>query len=316
MFSVIIPLYNKADYIEKAVATVLDQTFADFELIIVNDGSSDSSLNIVERFKDRRIKILNQQNQGVSVARNNGVKAAKYDYIAFLDADDWWDKRFLEEMNKLIEKFPEAGVYGNSFKIVKNGQERIPNIGLPKGFTKGYIDYIRTYAHAFVTPFNCSFVIVKKDAFKAIGGFNSALKFGEDFDLWVRMSLEYKVAYSNTPLAFSNQDVDNNHRALGQEKQWIPREHFIFNLDYLKEEENRNPSLKELLDGLRVRSLIRFRINRRYKDEVNKVLKQVDFSRQSAYFRRIYHWPASIVISYFKIKTIGSNIKQMLKIKS
>ena len=108
MFSVIIPLYNKAAYIEKAINSVLAQNFKEFELIIVNDGSTDDSFSKLTVICNRlsvenpeifnKIKIVQQENQGVSTARNNGVKIAKYDYIAFLDADDWWESTFLEEM--------------------------------------------------------------------------------------------------------------------------------------------------------------------------------------------------------------------------
>ncbi len=313
MFSVIIPLYNKRKYIYKAVQSVLSQSLTDFELIIVDDGSTDKSLDIVRSFKDPRINILVQNNQGVSSARNNGVKKAKYDYIAFLDADDWWDNYFLEKMLSLINGYPEAALYGSSFKIVKNGQEHVPNIGLPKGFKKGYIDYIKTYGQTFVTPFNCSFVIVRKETFLAVDGFKPSLKFGEDFDLWLRIALQYKVAYNNKPLAFSNQDVDINQRALGSEKKWGPSEHYIFNLNYIKKQESRNPDLKNLLDGLRVRSLIRFRINGWFNDETKDILKEVNFHNQPAYFKRIYNWPTWLINMYFKLKSIGYNYKQLLK---
>ena len=95
MFTVVIPLYNKANYIEKAINSVLNQTFTEFEIIVVNDGSTDESLEKIGHFKDARLKIINQENAGVSTARNNGVKEAKYDYVAFLVADDWWDEHFL-----------------------------------------------------------------------------------------------------------------------------------------------------------------------------------------------------------------------------
>ena len=107
MFSIIIPLYNKAAYIEKAIRSVMCQTYQEFEVIVVDDGSTDESfaqlsvisqqLSVEEPDKFIKIKIVQQENQGVSTARNNGVKLAKYDYIAFLDADDWWEPTFLRE---------------------------------------------------------------------------------------------------------------------------------------------------------------------------------------------------------------------------
>jgi len=110
MVSVIIPLFNKEVYIKKCIQSVLAQTYSNFELIIVNDGSTDGSLLKVLEFVDSRISFLTQENSGVSIARNNGVSVSKHDYIAFLDADDWWEPTFLEEMKALVETFPDAGI--------------------------------------------------------------------------------------------------------------------------------------------------------------------------------------------------------------
>ncbi|MGK0328124.1 glycosyltransferase family 2 protein [Polaribacter sp.] len=311
MFSIIIPLYNKFAYIEKAVKSVLAQTFANFELIIVNDGSTDESVNVVQQFTDLRIRIINQPNLGVSSARNKGVNKANYDYIAFLDADDWWDKNFLEEMNRLKEQVPEAGIYGCNYFHVKNKQNKVSKVGLTEGFKSGYINYFETYSKTFAVPFNCSFVVVKKQVLLEYDGFNHNLKFGEDFDLWVRIALNSKIAYINKPLAYSNQDVDSNNRALGS-KLWKPENHFIFNLDYLQAEEKTNPILKKLLDGLRVRALIRYRLAGLYKKETNVTLQTVDFSLQPKYYQRIYQWPIVIIRLYFLYKKLGSQLKQKL----
>ena len=311
MFSIIIPLYNKSAYIEKAVESILAQTFVNFELIIVNDGSTDDSQNKLCQFNDNRIRLIKQCNSGVSTARNNGVKAAKYNYIAFLDADDWWDKNFLEEMNTLIEEVPEAGIYGCNYFHVKNKQNKLSKVGLPKDFKSGYIDYFNTYSNTFAVPFNCSFVIIKKQILLKNRGFNPHLKFGEDFDLWVRIALHCKIAYLNKPLAYSNQDVDSNNRALGA-KLWKPENHFIFNLEYLQAEEKTNLPLKILVDGLRVRALIRYRLGAVYQKETNSILQSVDFSLQPKYYQRIYRFPIVLVRLFFWYKKLGSKLKQKL----
>ena len=102
MFSVIIPLYNKSHTIERALKSVLNQTYKNFEAIIVDDGSTDNGIEIVNKYtSDARIKILKQKNQGVSIARNEGVKNSLYQYIAFLDADDEWEKDYLETVLKI-----------------------------------------------------------------------------------------------------------------------------------------------------------------------------------------------------------------------
>lgn len=102
MFSVIIPLYNKESQIKKTLESVLNQTFKDFEIVIVNDGSIDKSIEVVESFDDNRIRIINQNNSGVSQARNRGIIEANRKWIAFLDADDLWKPNKLEKYSKII----------------------------------------------------------------------------------------------------------------------------------------------------------------------------------------------------------------------
>lgn len=312
MFSVIIPLYNKADYVRKTVDSVLGQTFQGFELLVVDDGSTDGSVEKLADCRNERLRIISQPNAGVSTARNNGAKHARFDYILFLDADDWWHGDFLRDMDAVIKRFPGAGMYGCKYYVVKNGRYVPADVGLDADFEAGYIDYFKVYARTFWVPINCSFVVVNKSVFEEEGGFKPSLKFGEDFDLWIRIALKHKVGYVNKFLAYSNQDVKVADRALGINKQWSKSEHVIFNLDYLRQEENGDPSLKLLLDGLRVRGLLDFYINSRFPDETQAILKCVDFLKQPAFYRFIYHSPKSIVITYFKIKYLLSLIKQSL----
>lgn len=312
MFSVIIPLYNKANYIEKSINSILNQTYQNFELIIINDGSTDNSLVKVEKYNDKRLKIITQKNSGVSIARNNGVKVSSFENIVFLDADDWWDEHFLEEMNLLINNYPNAGLYGCKYFIVKNGNTIESKIGIDANFKAGYIDYFKVYGSTFWVPINCSFVIIKKQVFNVLGGFNESLKFGEDLDLWLRVALSNKIGYLNKFLAYSNQDVIVSERALGNNRIWKKEEHITFNLDYLRHKEGENKDLKYLLDGLKLRSLIHFYMEKKYELEVREILKTIDFKQHSLIFTFIYKFPKSLVLSYFKIKTIGSLIKQFI----
>lgn len=312
MFSVIIPLHNKANYIQKAVESVLDQTWPFWELIIVNDGSTDDSRAQLLRFADGRIRVVDQANAGVSVARNNGAKLARFDNIAFLDADDWWHPHFLEEMKQLIAGFPDAGLYGSNCFIVKNRQNIPAQVGVPADFSAGYIDYFMVYARTFWVPINCSFVVVKKSVFEQQKGFNPKLKFGEDFDLWVRIALAHKVAYVNQMLAYSNQDADTANRALGTNRCWKPAEHVTFHLDQFAWQEQQNPVLNRLFDGLRVRSLLPYQLNGWYPEQVRAIISRVNLKAQPPFYRFVYQWPLPVVGTYFRAKRLGSLLKQGL----
>lgn len=312
MFSVVIPLYNKANYVEKAVRSVLGQTFRNFEVIVVDDGSTDDGFARLQSLRDDRLRFIQQKNAGVSVARNNGVKSAQYDYIAFLDADDWWDAHFLEQMAKLITDYPQAALYATNYYSVKNGVNRLAVIGVADGFQRGYIDYFDVYAKTFWAPVNCSYAVIKKTVFVGEKGFRPSLKMGEDLDLWLRVALKHKVGYLNQFLAYSNQDADTSQRALGAEKRWKKEEHVIFNLAYLNESENQLPKLKYLLDGLRLRSLIPFYLQNAYPREIREIVRTMDFSRHPFLYRFVYTWPKVVVLSYFLGKKYGSFVKQSM----
>ncbi len=212
-FSIIMPLYNKAPYVRKAVESVLGQTSGDYELIIIDNGSNDGSSEIVTKFTDPRIRIVRlEENVGVSNARNKGVEMATAPYIAFLDADDWWEPTFLEEMAGLIERHPNAGIYGTGYYIVKNSKKRMAPVGIDEGFAEGEINYCAVYAKTLCMPLTSITVALPRAVFDESGGFKPHLKLGEDFDLWVRIALKHKVVFLNKPLSNYNQDVDVTYR--------------------------------------------------------------------------------------------------------
>ena len=241
-FSIIIPLYNKEPYVAKAIKSVLSQTFTDYELIIVDDGSKDNSAAIAaQAIKGHaNCRLVRQENAGVSMARNNGVAVSQGDYFCFLDADDWWDFHFLEEMSKLIEEFPDAGIYGTSYVIVNETKRktRVSPIGVEAGFEKGYINYCQVYAKTLAMPLASISVAIPRWVFLEMHGFPKGIKLGEDFLLWIHIALKYKVAFLNKPLAFYNQDVDMKNRGIG--KLYEPKEHMLWNLTDLEPLEKKN----------------------------------------------------------------------------
>lgn len=303
-FSIIIPLYNKAPYVPKAIESVLAQTFNDFELIIVDDGSKDNSAEIAAQVIEGHTNchLIRQNNAGVSAARNNGVAASKGDYLCFLDADDWWDLRFLEEMAVLIKEFPDAGIYGTNYTIVNETKHktRVAQIGVDTYFEKGYINYCEVYAKTLYMPLWTGAVCIPHCVFERMGGFPKGIKLGEDFMLWIRIALKYKVVFLNKPLAYYNQDVEVTERGV-KTKGYDPDSFMTFHFDCLVEDEKTNPELKVLLDKMRVYSLLRFRFENVYSERVEAEIAKVDFSNVDKIYRFYYKAPYALVWLYSRI---------------
>lgn len=197
-FSVVIPLYNKGQYIKRALDSVFKQTIQKFEIIVVDDGSTDNSPSVVKEFDDPRIQLFQQKRAGVSAARNQGVSRSQSDFIAFLDADDEWMPHHLETIQKLKEKFSQAGAYTTSYKI-KEASNRIQLAkyrAIPLAPWEGLIpSYFKS--GALGAPPVCSSVIcIPKNIFIEIGGFTEGSWWGEDNDLFGKIALKYPIAFS------------------------------------------------------------------------------------------------------------------------
>lgn len=186
---------------------MLSQQLSDFELIIVDDGSTDGSAQMVEGIRDDRIRLIKKENGGVSSARNTGIGLATASHIAFLDADDLWLPSFLKDMHALMRDFPDAGIYGAAYFCQMHGDRTREDFGLPEDF-RGYIlSYFDQALRHFL--FWTSAVVVKKSALRQTGVFNEDISFGEDLDLWFRLALEHPAAFCNKQLAIYNKDAEN-----------------------------------------------------------------------------------------------------------
>lgn len=203
MISVVIPLYNKEKSIASTLRTVLNQTFSDYEIVIVNDGSTDGSVEEIEKVQDDRIRLVHQPNAGVSAARNRGIEEAKGDLIAFLDADDEWKPEYLATQYHLFQKYPECSVFACNYEFRDVSGKVTPTLihKLPFAGEDGILSNYFEVASCSHPPLWTSAVMVKKQAMQAIGGFPLGIKSGEDLLTWARLAVNGMIAYSKRPLA-------------------------------------------------------------------------------------------------------------------
>jgi glycosyltransferase involved in cell wall biosynthesis len=191
--SVIIPTYNRWPLLGDAIDSVLSQTFVDFELIIVDDGSTDETLVELVKY-DSRLQVISQINRGVSAARNRGVFAARAPYIAFLDSDDLWLPHKLQEQTSFVLAHTEVGICQTNEIWVRNGRRVNPKVKHTK--PSGDI-FRRSLELCLVSP---SAVMMKKTLFKELGGFDESLPVCEDYDLWLRIAADYEVPLLDSAL--------------------------------------------------------------------------------------------------------------------
>ena len=206
MISIVIPLYNKAHKIEETLNSVLAQTFQDFEIVIVDDGSTDGSAEIVAELKDSRIRIISQENAGVSAARNRGIQESKGEYIAFLDADDEWHKDYLETQFRMMQQFPSCSVFATNYVFRYPDTTSKPTIIKNLQFSEES-EIMNNYFEVASTshpPIWTSAVVIKKSAMISINGFPVGIKAGEDLLTWATLACYFKIAYHKTPKAIYN----------------------------------------------------------------------------------------------------------------
>lgn len=197
IISVVISLYNKEPHIKRAIDSVLAQKAQDFEIVVIDDGSTDRGAEVVQSFTDHRIRLIQQENAGVSAARNKGIEEAKADLIAFLDADDEWTPSFLNTVLRLKNKYPEAGAYATGYKISRAGEVKIATLKkLPPAPWEGLLPSYFMSTALGDHPVCSSAVCIPKTIIMELGGFKKGVAWGEDDDLWGRVALKYPIVYS------------------------------------------------------------------------------------------------------------------------
>ncbi len=210
--SVIIPLYNKCGSIARAIASVTAQSPAPHEIIVVDDGSTDGSGEIVERLAadNPSIKLIRQENRGVSAARNRAIEVAEGEFVALLDGDDAWCEGYLAEICRLIESYPDCGAYATSFYII-NGEEQVV-ADTPK--VEGIVDFfVEAQRHYVLIP---SATTLNRALALQLGAFPEGMRMGEDQYLWTKLARVAKVCYSPAPLACYSRSAENRSASIYQ----------------------------------------------------------------------------------------------------
>ncbi len=211
LVSVIIPVYNKRNFLPRTLRSVLRQSFRNFEVILVDDGSTDGGIDVIRAVRDSRIRIIEQSNQGECAARNTGIALARGRLLAFLDADDSWEPDFLSTIVDLRRRYPAAGLYATNYYIKTFGQEARPAgiVGLPiwtKRFQSN--DYFRLGTGGEL-PISASSVCIPRHVINEVGGFPLGEKMGGDQHVWWRICARYPFAFDTTCLATYHRDADN-----------------------------------------------------------------------------------------------------------
>ena len=202
--SVIIPLYNKAAHVRRCVYSIQAQSLRDFEVVVVDDGSTDSSFEDFRRATadDRRFRILRQANGGVSRARNAGIAECRANWVAFLDADDEWAPGFLRSILDVIEQSPDAVVVGTAFKVIQDEKrELVRQARFATNASVGITEFFQSWDQLGNCPLFIGASAAKRSELRAIGGFMPGMSLGEELLVFIRLLDRGNLAYGSDPLA-------------------------------------------------------------------------------------------------------------------
>ncbi len=193
-FSVVVTVYNKENYILKTLQSVCKQNFKDFELLIINDGSTDNSLKEIAKIEFENKTVITTVNKGVSAARNTGIEKANGKYLAFLDGDDLWSPLHLEKIKEAIDSYPDATVFSNASCTLTNGRIKQHDYAVTSKIPRIY-NYFKASTKASIL--HPSSVVIRKSLYEKIGGFNTSYSNYEDIEYWFRIGLNYEVVFTN-----------------------------------------------------------------------------------------------------------------------
>lgn len=326
--SVVIPLYNKEKAIVNTLQSVLNQTVAPYEIIIVDDGSKDNSYEVVKQFistidnrpstidhrqstihnQQSTIHLLHKENGGVSSARNRGIKEAKGDFIALLDGDDLWEPTCLEEMVKMIDDFPKAAMWGVSIAFIKHGNIYKWN----QGMGDGYRGYVENYFGTSHNDLYCSSsVVIRKEVFDKVGYFDERISSTEDLDMWYRIILHYPVAFYDKVLVYYNQDAENRV-AYDTDVRFPLTKDIKYYFDKFNEEYDRNPVFSRFMNNYVAMNLLAdgyyFGTKQEQRDS-DVVVRKLRYQDIHPKYRWIFKTPRWFGYIVYKIVCLKKKIK-------
>lgn len=300
-FSVVIPLYNKENFIAQTLNSVLAQSFTDFEVLVINDCSTDGSEQIVKTFEDSRIQLIgHSKNSGLSASRNTGIKNARANYIAFIDADDLWKPDFLKSINYLIENYKEASLYATKYEIKLDDTttteftfnfENFRNDGIVLNYFKANLNQSIFYP---------SCLCVKKEVFETVGYYNEQVNYSEDIDFNIRAFAAFKLAYFNKALVTYLMVSENQITQRGLKGKRIP------DYDFYEKKFKDRKDIKKYLDFQRYIKAKLYKLAGDRK-QFRLLLSKIDSSSLNLKQKTLLRLPV------FVLKLIGKGKQQLLK---
>ncbi|WNM18748.1 glycosyltransferase family 2 protein [Flavobacterium capsici] len=297
-FSIIVPVFNKEKFVSKTIESILQQSFQEYEIIIINDGSTDESEKKINQFKDKRIRYYKTENQGVAKSRNFGISLSTADYICFLDADDYWFPNFLERFHFYSNQFKTEKVFACAIEI-ETKSKILPafySVKIIKEFE--IVNFFKASKKESILW--TSSVCIHKDVFDKIGVFDENLKISEDIDLWIRIGINYKILFINSILARYVYDDNSVSRNMN----------YIFE-DYFFEKHTANeqklPELKSYQDLNRFSSIIKYKVCGNYV-KANELKNNIDLKGLEFKKRILLNLPETILIFLIRMKQFLAGI--------
>lgn len=292
-FSIVIPVYNKEKFVAKTLKSVLDQTFSDFEIILINDGSTDASEARILDFNDSRIHYYSKKNEGVAIARNFGIEKATSEYICFLDADDYWYSNFLETMHWYTNEIEQQKVFAAAIEIETKFKCIKAHYSLVANYDFEIVDFFQASQKECVLW--TSSICIHKSVFEKVGTFDTNIKHGEDTELWIRIGLEFPVVFIWKILARYVYDDNSISRNLS---------YFFepYTFEKYAEKEKKNSALKRYMDLNRFSAVIKCNLNgdRETSKKIYAAIDLNNLSLKKQFLLRLPSFALQILISFQK----------------